>query len=315
MGQLVRYRTLVFDSARWAAFPFRPDDVVISTPPKCGTTWMQTICGMLLLERVEFARPLADISPWIDMQANNLAAVVATLEAQQHRRFLKTHTPLDGVPMVDGLTYVCLARDPRDVALSFQHHWANLDLDAFMAARARAVGLDDLAELGPPPDPLPEDPGEWFRIWVEGGLGELAGPSLADVLHHVDTFWQRRNDPGVVLFHYADLLADLPREVRRLAETLGVEAGDERVAQIAAACSFDRMKKHADELVPEVGNGIWRSNEGFFHRGLNGQWYGLVDDDSACRYEQRVAELVAPEVAAWVHSGWSGASSQGICGW
>jgi hypothetical protein len=88
------------------------------------------------------------------------------------------HTPLDGVPVAEGVTYICGARDPRDVALSFQHHWANLDRDAFMAARARAVGLSDLKELGPPPGPLPEDPMERFWLWADADAGKFVHPAL-----------------------------------------------------------------------------------------------------------------------------------------
>jgi aryl sulfotransferase len=85
---------------------------------------MQMLCAMLVFDAFEFGRPLTDISPWLDMQTNNRTEVVASLEAQEHRRFIKTHTPLDGVPFAEGVTLVCVARDPRDVALSFQHHWA-----------------------------------------------------------------------------------------------------------------------------------------------------------------------------------------------
>ena len=42
----IRYRNLVFDSARWEGFTFRGDDIVISTPAKCGTTWTQMICAL-----------------------------------------------------------------------------------------------------------------------------------------------------------------------------------------------------------------------------------------------------------------------------
>ena len=164
MNDLVRYRDLIHDSARWEGFPFRADDIIINTPSKSGTTWMQTLCAMLVFDSVEFGRPLTEISPSLEMQINNRAEVIASLQAQEHRRFIKSHTPLDGVPVAEGVTYVCVARDPRDVALSFQHHRANLDRDAFMAARARAVGLSDLMELGPPPGPLPEDPLE--RFWL-----------------------------------------------------------------------------------------------------------------------------------------------------
>jgi hypothetical protein len=305
MSELVQYRNIVSDSSRWDGFAFRPDDVVISTPPKCGTTWVQTLCAMLLLDTVAFDRPLAELSPWLDMQTNALADVVAGLEAQQHRRFIKTHTPLDGLPRPDGVTFICVGRDPRDVALSFQHHWANLDQGAFLAARARAVGLDDLAALGPPPA-LPEDPAERFWLWVDAEAERFVGPSLVDVLHHVQTFWDRRLEPGVALFHYSDLLADLPGELRRLADALAVDVSDERIAAYAAAAGFEGMKRRADELVPDVGNHIWLSNEAFFHHGVDGQWRPLVDEVGLRRYQARVDSLVPAEVAAWAHAGWSG---------
>ena len=305
MSELVQYRNVVFDSGRWAQFPFRSDDIVISTPPKSGTTWVQTICGMLVLDAVAFERPLAEISPWLDMQTNDLGTVIAALQAEHHRRFIKTHTPLDGVPSVEGVTYICVGRDPRDVALSFQHHWSNLDAEAFMGARAQAVGLDDLAELGPPPV-LPDDPLERFRLWVDAEPNSFIGPALVDVLHHLDTFWSRRHDPRVVLFHYSDLLADLPGEIRRLANVLAVDVTEDRIERFAAAASFTNMKEHADALVPDVGNRIWHSNEAFFHRGGNGQWRDLLGEADLRHYEQRVADLVGPDVAAWAHGGWSG---------
>jgi hypothetical protein len=40
-----RYRLVTSDSSRWDGFAFRPGDVVISTPPKCGTTWTQMLCA------------------------------------------------------------------------------------------------------------------------------------------------------------------------------------------------------------------------------------------------------------------------------
>ena len=61
MSGLKRYRSVVADSARWGGFAFRPGDIVISTPPKCGTTWMQTLCAMLVFDATEFNPPLAEI--------------------------------------------------------------------------------------------------------------------------------------------------------------------------------------------------------------------------------------------------------------
>jgi hypothetical protein len=305
MQELVRYRNIVMDSARWDGFPFRGDDIVISTPPKCGTTWMQTLCAMLIFDSEKLDRPLAEISPWLDMLTNDCAGVVASLEAQEHRRFVKTHTPLDGVPFADGVTYICVGRDPRDVALSWEHHWANLDFDNFMGARARAVGLEDLAEL-PPMPVLPDDPLERFWMWADFEANRFLGPDLADILHHFETFWDRRDRSEVALFHYSDMLADLPGQLRRLAEALRIKVSDDRIAQFAEAATFDSMKARADDLVPDVGNRIWVSNRDFFHRGYSGQWRDLLDEEGLRRYDRRVAELVDPDVAVWAHAGWLG---------
>jgi len=308
MDELARYRNLVFDSARWADFSFRRGDIVVSTPPKCGTTWMQTLCAMVVLDAVEFDRPLAQISPWLDMLTNDLGAVVRDLETQEHRRIIKTHTPLDGLPYDERVLYVCVGRDPRDVALSFEHHLANLDMDAFMAARAAAVGLDDLAELGPAPDPPPTDAEERFWEWANAdpGAGSSMGPTLTEILHHLRTFWDQRASQNIALFHYGDLLTDLPGELRRLSDVLEITVTDERLADYTAAGTFESMKRRADDLVPDVGNRIWHSNRDFFHRGREGEGRDLLSDDALRRYQERVAELVAPDLDTWAHSGWHG---------
>jgi hypothetical protein len=49
-----RNEGLTVDTSRWERFPLRAGDVVVTTPSKCGTTWMQHIVGMMLLDRVDF---------------------------------------------------------------------------------------------------------------------------------------------------------------------------------------------------------------------------------------------------------------------
>lgn len=145
----MRYRSVIADSARWDGFPFRPGDIVISTPPKCGTTWTQMLCALLIFDGPDFPAPMDQMSPWMDMCNRSIADVWNALAAQTHRRFIKTHTPLDGVPLRDDVTYLVVSRDPRDVAISYEHHAANMDDEHFMKLRAAAMGNDDLAELPP----------------------------------------------------------------------------------------------------------------------------------------------------------------------
>src|ERR1043165_4069581 len=118
----MRYRSLVADSARWDGFPFRTGDIVISTPPKCGTTWTQMLTALLIFEGPDFPDRLSVISPWLDMDLTPVDEIYDRLAAQTHRRFIKTHAPLDGIPRDERVTYVVVGRDPRDVFLSMGGH-------------------------------------------------------------------------------------------------------------------------------------------------------------------------------------------------
>src|SRR6187455_2669747 len=82
LGELVRYHSLITDSARWEGFAFREGDIVISTPPKCGTTWTQMICALLIFQTPELTLPLDTLSPWIDMVTRARTEVFADLQAQ-----------------------------------------------------------------------------------------------------------------------------------------------------------------------------------------------------------------------------------------
>src|SRR4051812_10838120 len=110
------YRNHHLDSTRWDHVRLRPDDIVISTSIKAGTTWMQRIISLLLFGRGSLPGPLQALSPWVDAAwYGPIGPLAATLEAQQHRRFMKSHLPLDGLPFDPAVRYVMVGRDTRDV--------------------------------------------------------------------------------------------------------------------------------------------------------------------------------------------------------
>jgi hypothetical protein len=299
-----RYRSILADSGRWDGFAFRPGDIVISTPPKCGTTWTQMLCALLIFEGPEFPAPLGEISPWLDMSNRPLAEVTAALAAQTHRRFIKTHTPLDGLPWHPDVTYLVVGRDPRDVMISYEHHAANMDYARFLELRAAAVGNEDLAAL--PPRRVPsEDPVERFQAFVTDET-QISPPSLASVLRHLATGWQRRRDANVALFHYADLTADLEGELLRLARVLGIPCSPERARELAPEASLTRMRERAADDAPRASpgtRGSWKDPRAFFRSGGTGEWRDRVSPADLAAYEARVAELVGPDLAAWAHGG------------
>ena len=309
---LRRYRNIVFDNARWNDFRFRDDDIVISTPAKSGTTWMQMMCALLIFQDPILPRRLTELSPWLDILTAPLAELLVALEAQDHRRFIKTHTPLDGLPVDERVTYICVGRDPRDVALSADNHFANMNLDAFIAARAKAIGLDDLAEIFPDgPPPQVDDPNERFQRWVEADSAPVGGlPSLAGTIHHLSTFWDRRHLGNIALFHYSDLKADLDAEMHRLAQELGILVDEARWPSLVSAATFERMRDRADELAPAIEvPGFWHDNNRFFNKGLSGQWRSVIGSDQLRRYQTRLEELAPPELARWATGGWRASAS------
>ena len=227
-----RYRGFIADTARWERFAFRPDDVVISTPAKCGTTWMQTIVGMLLLDRVDFGAPIATISPWLDMLTRSDDEVFGLLDAQTHRRFIKTHAPLDGIPRHDPVTYIAVVRHPLDVALSDRDHNENQREDRLVELRLAASGEPD-PDL-PVGEDRPEDTGDYLRWFIDNHEPPVgSGPhGLEDYCQQVRTYWDAREAANVHLFHYADMWADLDGEMRRVAAALGVPVDETPVAGV-----------------------------------------------------------------------------------
>jgi len=297
----VRYHSFLTDSARWDGFPFRPGDIIISTPAKCGTTWTQMICALLIFQTPELPASLDVLSPWMEMRLRRRRDVWDLYEAQAHRRFIKSHTPLDGLPVDERITYISVGRDPRDVALSWRAHMNNLDFDAMFAALGAAVEPDDYFEA-PKVPPEFTDERDAFRYWVDDPTPppEVA-MSLAGMIYHLLGFWEVRDRDDVVLLHYDDLQTDLEGEMRRLAGRLGIAVPEDRWPMLVKAATFDDMRRRAEDRAPDTANRIWKSTTDFFRRGRSGQWEGLVDGELAAHYEARVRELAPPDFVAWLH--------------
>jgi aryl sulfotransferase len=299
---LKRYKTFVYDSERWDGFEFRPDDIVISTPPKCGTTWTQRILALLLFQTPKLHAPLTSISPWIDMLTRKKSDVFADLAAQSHRRFIKSHTPMDGLPWDERVTYICVGRDPRDVMISWDGHVANADMAALLQARAKAVGNDDIADMEIPVPP--ESLRDRFWAWMDSEVpANESANSLAAVLNHLATFWKVRDRANVILLHYDDMKADLEGEMRRLAARLGIEVPEGLWPDLVQAATFESMKRDADITAPGTTEAIWQDNKQFFRSGKSGGWREIFAEGDAARYAARLEGLADPPLLAWAHHG------------
>ncbi|WP_244366593.1 sulfotransferase domain-containing protein [Micromonospora echinofusca] len=284
------------DSGRWEGFPFREGDIVVSTPAKCGTTWTQTICALLIFQTPELPAPLDDLTYWLDLLTRSRDDIFAFYEAQRHRRFIKTHTPFDGLPIHDGVTYVAVGRDPRDVAISWDAHSQNVAQETFEAMLA-AGGNPAQEPAGTAPAPA-ESAYNRFWAWLEDTNVQVGLPSM---LHHLSGFWAERERPNVLLLHYDDLKSDLEGQMRFLAGRLGIEVPESRWPDLVRAATFDSMRGRAEALTPVTA--MWNDPKRFFNRGVSGQWRDLLDEDDLRRYENRVAKLAEPDLIDWLHRG------------
>lgn len=276
------------DNRRWDMVRIRPDDVIVVTPPKSGTTWMQTIVALLLSGDPDVETELSVRMPWVDIRIREMQEVADRLEAMPHRRSMKSHTPMDGLPLDDHAHYICVFRHPLDVHLSFRRHVRNLPLPWF-------------DHWYPEDDPH----GVAFRRFLDGGpegFDTDAAP-LAHILQHYRAARALADRPNVTLFHYADMQRDLPGTFARLSELLGLSHPAPLMQQLVRTASFDHMKQHADRYAPSGGKGFFRSDADFFSSGTSGQWQEHLTDDERAAYDAIMAAQLSPEDRDWLEFG------------
>ena len=302
------YKNHHLDSTRWRAFQPRDDDIIVTTAYKSGTTWMQQILHLLIFKDTPDALPAGLVSPWIDARFHApLEEVAAGLEAQTHRRFVKSHLPLDGLPYYPQVKYVVVARDARDVFMSFWNHYRNYTDELMERLNERTGWSGDSLPDPPAEDAVHEVWREWMtRGWFEW---ESEGWPFWSNLHHTQTYWPHRDLDNILLFHYSDMLLNLRGQILRLAAYLGFELTDEELERIVKAASFDQMKKAfkpMDELLRSTFKG---GSDAFIFKGTNGRWRGVLSADDLALYKEAKERVLTPDCAAWLETGWLGGES------
>ena len=293
-------RNRVFDSTFWDNFPIRSDDIIISTYPKCGTTWTQRIVGMMVFGSAA-PFPVQDSSPWPDFRLPPPSAMLGLAESQTHRRFLKSHLPLEALPRYEGVKYIHVARDGRDAAMSFFHHKSHYTPEA-IARLKELSNSDPKFGDGDSFDFSPQDPAAHFAGWVDGPEDDLGDPG-AGYFEMENSFWAARHDPNVLLVHYNDMKADLEGEMRRIVDFLGIELAADLWPEIVEAAGFEAMKGAAEQLMPQAG-GIWKGGGNtFINKGTNRRWEDVCRPEDLARYEAKVNSEFSPSLAAWCEHG------------
>ncbi len=291
-------RTWHMDSTRWDAYRPRAGDIVVATYPKCGTTWTQRIVSLLIFQTVE-PKPLT-ISPWLDERfLGSLEDSLAQLDAQTHRRFLKSHLPFDALPHFDEVKYIHVARDGLDAMMSWHNHqraYKRMEL-------LDRAGLADEAIARTYPRPS-EHPRDFFRDWMGLSLAEQTGDTTAESFFDLErTYWAARSKPNVLLVHYKDMAADLDGEMRRIAQFLNIETPPALWPHLVHAATFDEMRRDGAALMPFAKAAWTGGHESFIYAGTNERWRNALNEGDVALYRTRAAHELSPALNFWLTHG------------
>lgn len=279
------------DSTFWNDFKFRDDDIIISTYAKSGTTWMQQIISQLLFNG-DTEQDTQAMSPWVDFRVPPKDIKLPALEAQTHRRFVKTHLPVDALVYSPKAKYIYIGRDGRDVLWSLYNHHSNGN-EIMYDALNKSPGL-----VGPPLEPPPADIREYWHTWMEKD-----GFPYWSLWENVRTWWAIRHLPNVIFVHFDVLKHHMPEEMRRIAKFLDIPIDESKWDSIVEHCTFDWMKAHGEKVVP-MGGAAWKGGATtFINKGVNGRWKDTLTAAESAEYEARALAELGPECARWLATG------------
>ncbi len=280
-----------FNSTIWNDFPFRDDDIIVSTYAKSGTTWMQQIIAQLIFNGQEDL-PVADMSPWMDLRVPPPPVKLEAVEAQTHRRFLKTHLPVDALVYSPKAKYIYIGRDGRDVLWSVHNHHATAN-ELFYDAMNNTPGL-----VGPPIESPKGTITEYYHEWLNKD-----GFPFWSMWDNVSSWWAIKDLPNILMVHFGNLKKDMPSEIRRIAAFLDIPIDESKWADILHHCSFDYMKANGDKTVP-LGGALWKNGaDSFLHKGKNGRWRDVLSAEESQKYEQMALDKLGPACAKWLATG------------
>ena len=280
-----------FDSTIWNDFRFRDDDIIIATYGKAGTSWtQQMIAQMMFGGDPELA--VAEMSPWLDLRVPPKQVKLPEVEAQTHRRFMKTHLPVDALVFSPQAKYIYIGRDGRDVVWSLYNHHANAN-DLWYDALNNTPG-----RVGPPIERPPEDIRQYWQDWMDRD-----GFPFWSFWENVRSWWAIRDLPNVMMIHFTDLKRDMPGEMRKIAAFLDIEIDETRWDTIVEYCTFDWMKANATKSVP-LGGAFWDAGaEVFINKGVNGRWKDTLTAEDNARYEAMARSELGDACAQWLQTG------------
>ncbi|MGD2054739.1 MAG: sulfotransferase domain-containing protein [Gammaproteobacteria bacterium] len=221
-------RTPTHDPDILANFKPRATDILITTAPKAGTTWMQQILHQLRTGGDPDFSSIAEVVPWLELprDGSTWQDIVAGFERIKDPRIFKTHCTYEQTPGTDTVNIILSSRDPRDCCVSFYHHVIDMTDDA-----RKRVGFDRLHTLD-----------DVFEVWLEYGAW----------YRNIQSWWPHINDNNVLWLRFEDMKESLEDAVDSIIAFLDWRITPQQRSKVLEHSSFDWMKTHSDKFTRQV---------------------------------------------------------------
>ncbi|NWS55673.1 ST1C1 Sulfotransferase, partial [Chunga burmeisteri] len=232
-------------------FKARPDDLLIATYAKAGTTWTQEIVDMIQQNGdVDKCRRATTYRrhpflEWTMPEPPSMSLELA--EAMPSPRTIKTHLPAQLVPpsfWEQNCKIIYVARNPKDNLVSYYHfHRMNKELP---------------------------DPGTWEEFMEKFMTGKVLWGSWYD---HVKGWWKAKDKHRILYLFYEDMKENPKKETQKILKFLEKDVSQEVLNKIVHNTSFEIMKENPMTNYTQEFQGIMdHSISPFMRKGTVGDW-------------------------------------------
>ena len=278
------------DSTNWDEVEFRQGDVVAANWAKAGITWLQQILLQLIHEGSDKVT-VRESGIWLDWWTIDKKQIPGWISGLPGRRVFKTHLPADSLDLSPIAKYIYIGRDVRDIVWSFYPHLINYTQELIDLANS-APHRKSERDFVPPTSDL--------RTYYHEFLANDGAPYWP-FWSSVQSWWNVRALPNVMLVHYQNLKDDMPAMIRRIARFIDAPISSEAWPKILEHCSFAYMKAHKDQLLPV--DSFKDKGASFMHKGTTGRWRELLSADEIAKADKIAAENLPPDCAHWLKTG------------
>lgn len=243
--------------------PMRSTDIVYNSYPKSGSTWLSYILVLLTGNK---GASLHESSYWVE---NNwmYPRSETEVEAAPDPRVFESHMPYDmalgGDPAQSPGIYVYIARNPKDVCVSYYHFDSNKSWTGHYSG----------------------DWDHWMQMFLQGDV------QRGSWFDHVLGWWQHRDLPNVLFLTYEDMRRDIDGQLKKIAEFVGVDLSTDKLGEIKAQIGFSAMKSNEFSSL----NDVKELGSSFFRKGKVGSWKEQFTAEQNEHFNRLWAERVGNE--------------------